>query len=160
MASAISPGSTASPRARVLERLTDLGLWRTESHKLGGTCDRCDTIVEPYLSLQWFVRMKPLAELAISGAAQTGQILPAALTTSHALDDPHPRLVHLALFPVGHRIPVWYCQAPGCEEILVDTTPPTRCSKCGGAEPQDEDARHLVLSCCAVLDPGLARADE
>ncbi|HEV8480301.1 MAG TPA: valine--tRNA ligase [Candidatus Eisenbacteria bacterium] len=131
-------------RKRVLERLSDLGLLaRTETHKLSiGTCDRCDTIVEPYLSLQWFVRMKPLAEPAIEAAKRKRvKFFPPRWTKVYMHWMTHIRdwCISRQLW-WGHRIPVWYCEAPGCNEIIVDTTPPTECTKChGGKLRQDED---------------------
>jgi hypothetical protein len=60
-----------------------------------GHCYRCHTVVEPYLSEQWFVKMKPLAEKALGLARRRGEVLPAALGEHlRALADEHPRLVH------------------------------------------------------------------
>ena len=131
-------------RKKVLERLTDLGLLaRTESHKLAvGTCDRCGTVIEPYLSRQWFVRMRPLAEPAIEAVRKRKvKFYPSRWTKVylHWMTNIRDWCISRQLW-WGHRIPVWYCRAAGCGEILVDTTPPAACSKCGSADlVQDED---------------------
>jgi valyl-tRNA synthetase len=131
-------------RKKVLERLTDLGLLaRTESHRLAiGHCDRCGTVVEPYLSLQWFVRMQPLAEPAIEVVRRKKvKFYPSRWTKVylHWMNNIRDWCISRQLW-WGHRIPVWYCRAPGCGEILVETSAPAQCGKCGGTElVQDED---------------------
>jgi len=99
-------------------------------------------VIEPYLSLQWFVRMKPLAEPAIEAARKKRvKFFPTRWTKVYMHWMTHIRdwCISRQLW-WGHRIPVWYCQASGCGEILVDTKAPERCTKCGSAElKQDED---------------------
>ena len=68
-----------------------------------GKCDRCGTVVEPRLSEQWFIKIKPLAERAIA-AVESGEITIVPENYQHdlsELDEQHPRLVHLAAVVVG-----------------------------------------------------------
>jgi valyl-tRNA synthetase len=102
-------------------------------------CYRCDTVVEPRLSEQWFVRMKPLAEPALA-ASQDGTI---SFTPphwkrvyEHWMENIQDWCISRQLW-WGHRIPVWYC---ACGEIVASREDPTACPKCGseGLE-QDPD---------------------
>jgi valyl-tRNA synthetase len=103
-------------------------------------CYRCDTVVEPRLSLQWFVKMKPLAEPALA-ASRDGTI---TFTPEHHkkvyehwMENIRDWVISRQLW-WGHRIPVWYCQ--GCEEVIVAREDPTSCPKCGSKElKQDPD---------------------
>ncbi len=92
-------------RKQVLAELEKLGLpEKTEAYKLSiGKCHRCKTVVEPLVSKQWWMKMKPLAEPAIKAvggwadsvrARQLGQNI-------FRVDVQHPRLVHLAATVVG-----------------------------------------------------------
>ena len=105
-------------------------------------CYRCDTIVEPRLSEQWFVRMRPLAEPALA-AARAGRVrfTPErhAKVYEHWLENIRDWCISRQLW-WGHRIPVFYCRAAGCEEMLVTREDPEVCPKCGGDElDQDPD---------------------
>lgn len=104
-----------------------------------GHCYRCHTEVEPYESLQWFVKMKPLAEPAIA-AVKDGT------TTFHPkrwektyyewMDNIRDWCISRQLW-WGHRIPVWYCS---CGETIVAVDEPQECPSCGsGTIKQDED---------------------
>ena len=128
-------------RRKVLEDLEALGLLvETEDHQHSvGHCYRCSTVVEPRLSLQWFVRMKPLAEPALQ-AYRDGDLRfhPERFgnTYEHWMTNVRDWCISRQLW-WGHRIPVWYCQA--CDEILVAREDPTECAACGGALEQDPD---------------------
>jgi len=129
-------------RRRIVEALEDRGLLaRVEPHRHSiGHCDRCDTVVEPYLSLQWFVKMKPLAEPA-HAAISRGEltILPRRWEKVYLrwLEGIRDWCISRQLW-WGHRIPVWTCSA--CKELIVEVETPTKCPKCGGtALAQDED---------------------
>ena len=129
-------------RKRIVDALTDRGLLvRVEPHRHAvGHCDRCDTVVEPYLSLQWFVKMKPLAEPAYAAIAK-GEltILPRRWEKVYLrwLEGIRDWCISRQLW-WGHRIPVWTCA--GCQEQIVAVETPTKCPKCGNADlKQDED---------------------
>ncbi len=103
-------------------------------------CYRCGTEIEPYLSEQWFVKMKPLAEPAIE-AVKTGKVrfYPERWTKTymHWMENIRDWCISRQLW-WGHRIPVWYCQ--DCNEVLVSKTAPTECTKCRSKNlKQDED---------------------
>ena len=104
-----------------------------------GHCQRCDTVVEPLLSKQWFVKMKPLAEPAIQ-AVQNGEtrFVPDRFTKVylHWLENIRDWCISRQLW-WGHRIPAWYCE---CGETIVAKTDPKVCPSCGSSElEQDED---------------------
>ncbi len=118
-------------KAGLVEKIEDY------SHSVGH-CYRCDSVIEPYQSEQWFVKMKPLAEKAIE-AVETGKI------------KFHPKRwekVYLNwMYNIrdwcisrqiwwGHRIPVWYCQ--DCNETIVSTTTPDKCPKCNSTNLKQE----------------------
>jgi valyl-tRNA synthetase len=103
-------------------------------------CYRCGTEIEPYLSEQWFVRMKPLADPAIE-AVKTGKVrfYPERWTKTymHWMENIRDWCISRQLW-WGHRIPVWYCQ--DCNEIVVSKDTPAGCTKCKGKNfKQDED---------------------
>ena len=103
-------------------------------------CYRCDTVVEPRLSEQWFVRMKPLAEAALA-ASKTGGVrfVPGRWTKVYEqwMENIRDWCVSRQLW-WGHRIPVWYCG--DCGEATVAREDPDRCASCGGpALEQDPD---------------------
>jgi len=143
-------------RARIIADLEKLSLLEKvveHTHSVG-TCDRCKAIVEPRVSTQWFMKMKPLAE-------------PAAKVVLDGLIEVVPdnqRTILLGWFENirdwcisrqlwwGHRIPIWHCA--DCKEMVpaLDSrveivegharaaSPPQKCSKCGSAKlTQDKD---------------------
>jgi valyl-tRNA synthetase len=105
-------------------------------------CYRCATVVEPRLSEQWFVRMKPLAEPALA-ASKDGRVrfTPERWTKvyEHWLENIRDWCISRQLW-WGHRIPVWYCRTEGCGETIAAREDPTSCPKCGGTVlEQDPD---------------------
>ncbi|MBA3450704.1 MAG: class I tRNA ligase family protein, partial [Chloroflexia bacterium] len=113
----------------------------TEPHTHAvGHCDRCDTVVEPLISTQWFVRMDELAKPAIA-AAKGGslQFIPDHFRGVYLnwLENIHDWTVSRQLW-WGHRIPVWYCQGCG-ETIVTDEETVDVCPHCGGPVVQDPD---------------------
>ncbi len=129
-------------RERIVEALKDRGLLaRLEPYRNAvGHCQRCDSVVEPYLSLQWFVKMKPLAEPALRGL-QKGEItiLPRRWEKVYLrwLEGIRDWCISRQLW-WGHRIPVWTCGS--CSELIVERDTPQRCPGCGGTSlTQDED---------------------
>ena len=129
-------------RARIVEDLERTGtLVKIEPHTHAiGHCQRCDTIVEPLISTQWFVKVKPLAEPAIE-AVRDGRI--------HIVPERFEKVYYNWMENIrdwcisrqlwwGHRIPVWYCDA--CGEEFAAEKDPTECPSCGAGElRQDPD---------------------
>jgi valyl-tRNA synthetase len=112
-----------------------------------GRCYRCDTIIQPYLSDQWFVKMKPLAEQALK-VVLDGDIrfYPGrwVKTYEHWMVNIRDWCISRQLW-WGHRIPVWYCVGDGeckleCKLPIVSKTHPDQCPHCGSKNlRQDED---------------------
>ncbi len=105
-----------------------------------GTCYRCSTTVEPRVSKQWFVKMKPLATPAID-AVKKGEtkFVPQRFEKVyfHWLENIRDWCISRQLW-WGHRIPAWYCA--DCGEITVSKTDAVSCSKCGSKNiEQDPD---------------------
>ncbi len=105
------PAATARPK--IEQWLHDRGaLVKTEAHKMAvGTCYRCKTVVEPYLSPQWFVKIKPLAEPAIQ-AVQDGRIrlIPEGWVNNYLgwMRDIKDWCISRQIW-WGHQVPAWYC---------------------------------------------------
>ena len=109
------------------------------SHNVG-TCYRCGTTVEPRVSKQWFVKMKPLAGPAID-AVKNGEtkFIPQRFEKVyfHWLENIRDWCISRQLW-WGHRIPAWYCA--DCGEITVSRTAPDACAHCGSQNiTQDPD---------------------
>jgi valyl-tRNA synthetase len=127
-------------RANVLRDLGSQGLIeRIEDYALSlGLCQRCKTIVEPLISMQWFMKMKPLAQPAIE-AVKDGRIrmLPESGLKKYLnwMDNIYDWCISRQLW-WGHRIPVWYCN--GCGEVIAAREAPEACPKCGGASLREE----------------------
>lgn len=105
-----------------------------------GTCYRCGTTVEPKASLQWFVKMEPLARPAID-AVRDGRIkfVPERFEKNyfHWMENIRDWCISRQLW-WGHRIPAYYCA--DCGETVVAKEAPERCPKCGGTSlTQDPD---------------------
>ncbi|NQT35163.1 valine--tRNA ligase [bacterium] len=129
-------------RDAVIDAMRERGLLdKIEDHVTSiGHCQRCHTVIEPYLSRQWFVKMKPLAEPAIK-VVREGKIkfYPKRWEKVYYswMENIRDWCISRQLW-WGHRIPVWYCQE--CNEIIVRTETPDKCPKCGCDElKQDED---------------------
>jgi len=120
-------------RKRVLHDLEEEGvLAGEESHAYAlGTCYRCDTVVEPLVSKQWFVHMKPLAEPAIR-VVQEGKVrfVPARFTKVYLnwLENIKDWCISRQLW-WGHRVPVWYCR--DCQKEIAAGEEPVSCPDCG-----------------------------
>ncbi len=129
-------------RERIVEMLRAGGeLKKVERHDHAVRhCYRCHTVVEPRLSEQWFVRMKPLAEPALAAVRDGSlRILPDRWegVYVHWLENIRDWNISRQLW-WGHRIPVWYCDA--CDgEPMASRVDITACPTCGGAVRQDED---------------------
>ncbi|MBU0605649.1 MAG: valine--tRNA ligase [Candidatus Omnitrophica bacterium] len=148
-------------REAIVDELKDRGLFiKSEPHRHAvGHCYRCHTIVEPRLSLQWFVRMKPLASPAIE-AVRSGSIkfYPERWTKVYLdwMENIRDWCISRQIW-WGHRIPVYYCkqclasspssmkgeeQKPEDDRrgVIVSKTKPGKCPVCGSTEiEQDQD---------------------
>ena len=105
-----------------------------------GSCYRCNSVVEPRISKQWFVKMEPLAKPAVE-SVRNGEIkfIPARLEKIYFnwMENIKDWCISRQLW-WGHRIPAWYCQ--DCGEIIVSRVDPEKCHKCGSTNlKQDED---------------------
>ncbi len=129
-------------RKRILDDLAKAGLLedtRKHVHSVGH-CYRCDAVVEPRLSLQWFVKMKPLARPAIE-AVRHGrvQFMPERWTKVYLdwMENIRDWCISRQIW-WGHRIPVFYCDSCGNEWAMKGQ--PDQCPACGAAKiRQDED---------------------
>jgi valyl-tRNA synthetase len=136
-----------------LEREGLLGPIEEHRHNVGH-CYRCHTVVEPRLSPQWFVKMKPLARPAIKAVKDgTIEFLPKRWTKVYLnwMDNIQDWCISRQIW-WGHRLPVYYCDTcvqstprtpnpePRTSGVIVSKTEPERCPTCGGTElRQDKD---------------------
>ncbi|HEX5580941.1 MAG TPA: class I tRNA ligase family protein, partial [Gemmatimonadaceae bacterium] len=125
-------------RKKIVEMLEQEGrLVKVEPHQHAVRhCYRCDTVVEPRLSEQWFVKMEPLARPALQAVRDgTVRILPERWEAVyvHWLENIRDWNISRQLW-WGHRIPVWYCDR--CDEKIVSRTDVTECPTCGGGVHQ------------------------
>ncbi|MDP9249816.1 MAG: valine--tRNA ligase [Chloroflexota bacterium] len=121
-------------RRVIVDRLRELGDLEAEvPHPMSvGHCEKCDTVVEPRLSVQWFVHVKPLADRALASVrAGRTRILPAHFEKvyAHWMENIHDWAVGRQLW-WGHRIPAWYC--PDGHITVTDLEAgPDACAECG-----------------------------
>ncbi|MDD3726297.1 MAG: valine--tRNA ligase [Candidatus Ratteibacteria bacterium] len=135
-------------REKIIKELEDMGLLSKKEPYLTriGTCYRCDTVIEPYLSSQWFVRMQPLTKPAIEVAERDIlKFYPERWKKVYLnwLYNIRDWCISRQIW-WGHRIPVWYCRK--CQEkhqekgIFVSAGTPTSCPVCGSLDIwQDPD---------------------
>uniref|UniRef100_A0A7C5V1Y3 Valine--tRNA ligase n=1 Tax=Caldicellulosiruptor owensensis TaxID=55205 RepID=A0A7C5V1Y3_9FIRM len=129
-------------RKNIVNDLKDLGLLVKEedyTHNVGH-CYRCSTVIEPLVSKQWFVKMKPLAEPAIR-VVKEGKIkfIPEKFEKIYFnwMENIKDWCISRQLW-WGHRIPAYYCR--DCENMMVSREEVKICSKCGSSNVyQDED---------------------
>ena len=127
-------------RRELVDRLEADGcLDKVEDHPHAvGHCSRCNTVIEPLISNQWFVRIKPLADSAIA-AVEDGRtrFVPDNWTRTYFewMTNIHDWCISRQLW-WGHRLPAWYCDA--CGAVVVEEETPNQC-QCGGSLRQDTD---------------------
>ena len=141
-------------REKVLADLKKLGLLEKEkvySHSVGH-CERCKTIIEPLISQQWFIKTKPLAQLAIKAVKEKKiKIVPRRFEKVYFnwLENIRDWCLSRQLW-WGHQLPVWYCgsqnisplqkqmnkipETKGCGGIIVSVKPPKNCPQCNNVK--------------------------
>ncbi|MGQ9653732.1 MAG: valine--tRNA ligase [Thermodesulfobacteriota bacterium] len=128
-------------RQRIVDDLKVQGLLeKTEPYRhMVGHCQRCRTVIEPTLSEQWFVRVKPLAEEAIK-AVRDGRtrIIPKKWENDYFvwMENIRDWCISRQIW-WGHRIPAWYCLE--CDATIVTAQDPVSCPSCGSPELKQED---------------------
>jgi valyl-tRNA synthetase len=132
--------SREAAREALVKRFTEDGtLERVEPHKNAvGTCYRCHTIVEPMVSLQWFVEVKGLANATLDAVdAGRTRFVPKHWEKTYRtwMENIRPWCISRQLW-WGHRIPAWYCPNG---HTTVSRTDVERCPQCGADVRQDED---------------------
>ena len=128
-------------RKRIVEDMQALGLIdRIEPYRHAvGLCYRCKSVVEPLVSKQWYVNVKPMAQAAVKAVrGRRMRIVPRGWTKTyfHWMENIRPWCISRQLW-WGHRIPAWYCDKDG--SVHVSRTDLTACPHCGGPVRQDPD---------------------
>lgn len=129
-------------RKMVLDDLEQAGLIdRQDKYLLSvSQCYRCKTVIEPLSALQWYVKIKPLAEKAIAAVREEEiKIVPKSWENTYFswMENINDWCISRQIW-WGHRIPAWYCD--GCGEVVVARETPAKCQKCGSSTlRQDED---------------------
>ena len=122
-------------RKQIVKDLEELSLLvKTVPHNHNvGTCHRCHTVVEPLISRQWYVKMKPLADPAIK-AIKDGEtkFIPERFSKIYYnwMENIQDWCISRQLW-WGHRIPAYYCDK--CGHMVVARQTPSSCEKCGGS---------------------------
>ncbi|CAN5413618.1 MAG: valine--tRNA ligase [Acidimicrobiia bacterium] len=128
-------------RTAVISALSEQGflLGVEDHHHAVGRCSRCHTVVEPVLSLQWFVAVTPLVGPAVDVVSDgASRFIPERWQNVYI-----PWMENLRDWCIsrqlwwGHRIPAWYCDA--CDETIVARQDVAACTRCGGAVRAEED---------------------
>lgn len=129
-------------REKMVADLEELGLLvkiKPHTHNVG-THDRCNTVVEPIISKQWYVKMQSLADPAIEVVRNKGtKFVPERFEKTYFnwMENIQDWCISRQLW-WGHRIPVFYCE--DCGEIMVELEDPTKCCNCGSSNiEQDKD---------------------
>ncbi len=127
-------------RKQILKDLDKAGyLSKIEPYKHRvGHCYRCQNVIEPMLSLQWFVSTKPLAEAAIDAVKQGAtKIIPAKWEKDYFnwLENLEDWCISRQIW-WGHRIPAWYCLQ--CDDVIVSMEAPLECPNCPGSPLEQE----------------------
>jgi len=129
-------------REKIVNELKEMGLLEKIEDYIHsvGECYRCNTIIEPYLSEQWFVRMRPLAEKAIEAAKKKEVIFfPSSYEKNYYnwLENVKDWCISRQIW-WGHRIPVYICEE--CNNMIIKKERPKECPKCKSKKlKQDED---------------------
>jgi valyl-tRNA synthetase len=161
-------------RKMVVSEFDTLGLLvRIEKHHHAvGHCYRCNTVVEPRLSDQWFVKVTPMAD-RVNAAYRAGKFRLIPEFHAEVLERWHDNLRDWCISRQlwwGHRIPVWYCagmeaspderREKGCGNLIVSREAPDACDKCGGTLVQDPDVLDTWFSSWLVPFTSLGWPDQ
>ncbi|QPJ63903.1 MAG: valine--tRNA ligase [Candidatus Nitrohelix vancouverensis] len=127
-------------RKKIVEDLQEQGLLvSVEDHMHSvGHCYRCKTVVEPYLSKQWFVRAKPLAEPAIQAVRDGSiEIIPKFWENTYFewMENIRDWCISRQIW-WGHQIPAWFCS--DCDKMTVSREDPEQCEHCGSKQIERE----------------------
>ncbi|MEI6206658.1 MAG: valine--tRNA ligase [Desulfuromonadales bacterium] len=127
-------------RTRIVEELDAAGLLeKVDDHPMSvGGCYRCKTVVEPYLSLQWYVKVAPLAEKALLAVKEgKTRIVPKQWENTYYdwMENIRDWCISRQIW-WGHRIPAWFCDH--CDGVTVSMDTPHRCATCGSDELRQE----------------------
>jgi valyl-tRNA synthetase len=127
-------------RTRIVAELEEAGLLeKIDDHPMSvGGCYRCKTVVEPYLSLQWYVKVAPLAERALAAVKEgRTRILPKQWENTYYdwMENIRDWCISRQIW-WGHRIPAWFCDHCGAVNVAMEA--PTKCAKCGSDELRQE----------------------
>jgi valyl-tRNA synthetase len=127
-------------RKQVVADLDAAGLLeRIQDHAMSvGGCYRCKTVVEPYMSLQWYVKVAPMAEKALAAVKdRRTRIVPAQWENTYYdwMENIRDWCISRQIW-WGHRIPAWFCDH--CGAITVAKEDPSCCEKCGSDEIRQE----------------------
>ncbi|KEI95771.1 valyl-tRNA synthetase [Clostridium botulinum A2B7 92] len=128
-------------RKAIVEDLKNEGfLVKIKEHNHNVSChDRCNTVIEPIISKQWFVKMEPLAKPAIEVVKNKKvKFVPERFDKTYFnwMENIQDWCISRQLW-WGHRIPVWYCK--DCGEVIVVTEEPTKCPKCNSEKLQQDN---------------------
>ncbi|ENK1244806.1 valine--tRNA ligase [Clostridium botulinum] len=128
-------------RKAIVEDLKNEGfLVKIKEHNHNVSChDRCNTVIEPIISKQWFVKMDELAKPAIEVVKNKNvKFVPERFEKTYFnwMENIQDWCISRQLW-WGHRIPVWYCK--DCGEVIVATEEPTKCPKCNGEKLQQDN---------------------
>lgn len=128
-------------RQKIVEKLEEIGdLVKIEDYTHNvGKCYRCHNTIEPKISEQWFVKMKPLAEPA-NEAVRNKEVrfIPAKYDKTYFawMDNVKDWCISRQLW-WGHRIPAYYCE--DCHEMMIEEEMPKQCNKCGSTHIKQEE---------------------
>ncbi|MDP3058444.1 MAG: valine--tRNA ligase, partial [bacterium] len=122
-------------REKLIKYFDEQGLLeKVEPHKMSvGQCYRCNTVIEPIISRQWFVRMAPLAVGAIEAVkSQAVQFVPERFSKTylHWVENVKDWCISRQIW-WGHTLPIWYC---ACGGVIASVETPLTCPACGSAE--------------------------
>ncbi|WP_061321371.1 valine--tRNA ligase [Clostridium botulinum] len=128
-------------RKAIVEDLKNEGfLVKIKEHNHNVSChDRCDTVIEPIISKQWFVKMEELAKPAIDVVKNKKvKFVPERFDKTYFnwMENIQDWCISRQLW-WGHRIPVWYCK--DCGEVIVVTEEPKKCPKCNSEKLQQDN---------------------